>query len=338
MPTTFIRRNPREEYHFETIDLDTFRVTRPTVFCFSGNGAISTHEANGTCKIVEHQLRLLFDEKSGFNLYDNVDLVGVVYGAPNSSHTGRIGDEVILQFVRNVLCPLCFDKNWRIKDMDSILRSMSLVNFFTFCHGSIEVANILRCFVCDFLVPSLSLEDVDKVLSAIMQVSFAPNTPSIFCPSVLVTSFRDKFAIYDREVYEDNFGTLDGIDVTYNSAYSSLGEKDEYKHFPHIHLYSSNLNNIGERRFGDEHHLTLVDRNYDWNGIIDRPNGDNIDFGRNADAVSQMMSYALCTSIENGLANMHSSHYIPKIEISELYKDLLSIKNSFPSYSLLSFD
>ncbi len=338
MPTTFIRRNPREEYHFETIDLDTFRVTRPTVFCFSGNGAITTREANGTCKIVEHQLRLLFDEKSGFNLYDNVDLVGVVYGlSPKSSPS--LNDAEIFSFVESVFYPLCFDKSGNLLDMDSILRSMSLVNFFTFCHGSIEASNIIMCLIRDFLVPSnVSREDICKIVGAITHISFAPNTKCVACPSVLVTSFRDNNALDDLELYEENFGVLDGIDVTYNSAYSSLGEVDEYKHFPHIHIYSSNLNNIGKRYFNNEHHLLLMDRNYDWNGVIDRPNGDNIDFGRNADAVSQMMSYALCSSIENGLANMHSSHYIPKIEISELYKDLLSIKNSFPSYSLLSFD
>lgn len=336
MPAIFIKRNPKKEHSFETIDLDTYKITRPAVFCFSGNATLETSRANGMCKIAEHELRLLFDEKTGFNLYDNIDLIGVVYEQQEAKNTGIIDDKSREKFVNKLLCPLCVDKDGKLFDVDTICKNLSLVTFFTFCHGAKEVCNLLFLFSKNVL-KDLPYEDVARVLSSIMNVSYSPDTRFVSCPSIILTSAQDPFSISEISEYEDALGEINGIDIVYNNAYESLRGSDKYKYFPHIHIYSSRLNNGKDKMFEEEHHIRLLDRNKDWENYIQLRSGERLDFGSNADAISQMTSYALCASVENGLQNLKSATYIPKQPLLDTYYDLQSIKKSFDEQSLLSF-
>ena len=93
--------------------------------------------------------------------------------------------------------------------------------------------------------------------------------------------------------------------------------------FDSIHIYSSKLRNNVE---SDEHNLSLLSRDGEWNSKYEP----------NADCVSQMVAWALCRAVENGIENRASKKFIPKMEFEELLSEMEMIKNDFSSEQLMS--
>lgn len=78
------------------------------------------------------------------------------------------------------------------------------------------------------------------------------------------------------------------------------------------------------RILSNEHCVGIIERDMHWKSVVD---------SKNADCVSQMMSYALARSVANGMRNADSKTYQPKIPMSQLLEEMNSIKNSFQKES-----
>ena len=124
----------------------------------------------------------------------------------------------------------------------------------------------------------------------------------------------------------NNFDSdLNGVAVKYEKYGDQLlsGVAKSEAVFDSIHIYSSSLRNGSK---GNEHNLSLLARDGGWNA----------DYEPNADCVSQMMAWALCRSVENGLDNKKSKTFVPKPPLEDLMEELENIKNDFTAEQLMS--
>ena len=95
-----IKLNPNTENNYEIIKLNELQFTKPTVFCLSGNGAITLEIAHGITKLVERYLELPFKTKTGTNTLQQVDIMSVKYARFKSNSTmGSLTNEAVLDII-----------------------------------------------------------------------------------------------------------------------------------------------------------------------------------------------------------------------------------------------
>ena len=77
-----------------------------------------------------------------------------------------------------------------------------------------------------------------------------------------------------------------------------------------------------------DHAIAHFDRDKNWDPVY---KSKNI-----YDAISQMLSWALCRSVENALENAKSDKYIPRMPMKDLMKELMDIYNSFKKEDIIT--
>lgn len=320
------RRSLTASNHWQELSLSKkYKIEKPTVFCFSGSGDVSNMSANGFCKLVENMLTLSFGNPK--NVEKEVDLIGVAYGVTDRELCiGNMEDYELIYFIQNYMLPLCLnDDGTKRLPLAKACKNMAKVSFFGFCHGCEEIQTILSAM--EKLLPGYGYEkdEIEKILGSTFCVSYAPETDNRHCPGVSVFSMFDphnfgsvvdNFEDYEKMIGEDVDGLLLDID---RSGYE-FGRKIKYGperfEFNNIKIMSSKLLNEHEPK--DEHPINILSRNANWDMRFYKD--------KNADCVSQMMSFAICEAVENSRrvcqTNKHSV-----VKTRELYKNLCSIEN-----------
>ena len=335
------------------IDLKEFKLDKPLVICLSGNASTTEKDACGFCKRAERMLELLFKNtgKRGANPLDFVDIMGCSYSygvdvvVPDmtpeekedffkeyptmqdyinknpdkvqKSEVGFMQDSEVLSIVDNILLPLCVDDNGSRLPIDSVCKNMSQVSFFTWCHGSMEVVKIFstlmkRCYELGF-----EKDDVAKICNSCMQVSYAPITTVSRIPSVFFASQQDDFNFDLAMDYPD----LNGIMFKHQAG----NFEDDYIFSDRLCVYSSKMMNLMEEE-RNEHSVALLDRDPNWSIMSGH---------HNADAMSQMMAWALARVVENSIKNSKSDKYVPMMSLDDMKKELESVKDAFSPEDLM---
>lgn len=326
----FGKRKSDKANNWQKLDLDTYAIESPTVFCLSGNTATSTRDANGLCRFVEYSLDLLKSNKVN-DIKDKVDIVGFKYAKHSSS--SKIGDltpEFVEEFNNKVLVPLFKDKNGQKLDLNSAMRNMSKISFFSYCVGAREVNDIMQNFNSKLEELGYSLTEISLINNAGKHVSFAPfDNVRNYLPTVRIISTQDEIIGQDVEGYlkDKEMEDFEGVLISKDNAGYIYGHKTQNAMCGGINIISSKLLNAFENA-GNEHFINIIDRDEDWNLKPFQRDGDSL-LSDNADCVSQMLSWSLSRAVDNSFENEKSNVYIPNNFETELYAELESIKDSF---------
>lgn len=345
----FIRRNPKCEYNCEKINLREYNVPKDKVvlLCLSGSASNNIEEANGFCKMAENLIGIKDGEEGTFATRDDVEVLGVAYGQDHRFASPKLSDDDVNLIIKRFLLPRFLDKDGNLLPKEEASRNLSQIVFFTYCHGAVETAIIMQSLYYKLKILGMQDKDIMEVYSNTRQVTFAPNTPADYIPSVRLESaqdiqskyFHDGFesfyyrplkagieVIYDEPGHRDNdyshYGLLESVSIISNQMLNKLYEQFDYET---AKLLQDGL---------DEHYISIIAREKDWSLRSfqihdDLTHKDFIIKSKNADAVSQMFGYSLASFVANGIQNANSRTLIKKPTLKEFAKDLDSIRMSF---------
>ena len=359
--TSWGKRNLNAEHHWEDIDLKDYNPNNPVVVCLGGNGTENPADANGFCKHPERMLELLFKDKDNRNVADCVDLVSCVYGydkkylyCPDSEEFRKIYPDINLyakdfpeaievpvtinnlnsresaMFAKSILLSRCLDKDNRKIELEEACRRVSQVTFFTYCYGAQALNRIMDSFNRYLLLIGYKDEEIEKIKSSMHHVSFARKDYSRTIPSLFFYAVGDKNIGSVVELRD--FMLMQDIDlmtryckkgekaICQGMVPSRYGEVADAEALEFIYQGISNDDEMLNIQDAD-HFVSNIARDENWAIIHEEK--------QILDGISQMMSWALCRSVENGLQNAKSDKFIPKMPMSQLQEELMSIYNSF---------
>ncbi len=310
---TLGRRNLYDKNHWEQLPSSLFRITKPTVLCFGGNCTINPKDANAMCKIAQGLVGIKMPKilNEYATCYD-VDFIGIGYGRDkrDSDSTGSLTNHEINSLTDTLFMPLCVSENGEILSQEQIIKNFNQITFFSHCFGSKEVSILIGNTYKKMLRQGIDADIIDKALDQMFAVSYAPYV-KCDCPNLQVVSVKDstlktgtKDAIISKQFLERMLSTKDTSKGTV--AY----KEDNYT----INVITSGL----LKSQSDEHFMYYLSRDENWNFMKQNQS----EFG---DEVSQVMGYALASSVANSLQNQNSDTFIPKPSVDELLEDVQSI-------------
>ena len=317
--------NPSTINQWEILPLDSLKFTKPTVLCFSGNGAVTNKQANKLAQQAAAYLGLMFKTKDGNHTLDNVDIMGIKYAISNITGSGII-DETALNQLSNAILALLVDKDGNKLDLATAKKNMSRLTFFTYCAGNHELQATIHNLNKKMTMIGYDYTEIKAINRATLEVCFAPlNYPLNRIPCVRVFSMSDSLMnkfLYDGlgSVTEKQLDLLDGVHIHQTQS-------DTINAAASIEVLSSGLINSHNGKL-NEHAVTIMGRNYDWSLRTTFIDGKAYQ-APNADCVSQIMAWALCKGVENSVQNFQAQEYVPNTYWHELAGDFKSIINSF---------
>lgn len=307
------RRNPKiNKTHWERLeDLNSYKIKKPIVLCFGGNSCVTDEDANGMCKIAQN----LMGEKLSQNengIFEYVDFLGAVHKTSwLEERTGEFSKDELSNFTQSVFYNLLVDKNGDKLPTDDICKNLSQITLFSYCRGAKEL-NEMCGILANHLEKDLSVSksDVKKILGSMMHISYSPDIKKgeSLVPMVSALSGKDFYQGNLIESYD-----FKGKDITIEKVKASEN-KDETA--DGLAIYATQLTNI----LIDEHFITMISRDDDWKAVMRRDN---------ADCVSQMLGYALATSVVNSIENKNSNSFIPKMPLDKLETEIADIMHGF---------
>lgn len=304
---------------------EKYKIEKPTVFCFSGSGDISNKNANGFCKFVENMLTLSYGKPE--NVEECVDVIGIAYGVTDRGRfIGNLNEIELNNFVVNYILPLCLDEREEKRlPLEDACKNMAKVSFVGFCHGNTEIQNILLNL--KYVLPRFGYQqdEIRRIVGSTFCVSYAPETNNRSCPGTSIFSMfdyhnfgsiKDSFEDYENMLGEKVDGILLDIDRPGCVFGREVSVKPERFDFHNIKIMSSKL--LNDRNSLGEHSVSILERDKNWNMKHFED--------KNADCVSQMMSFAICEAVGNSRTVCETNKY-STVNIRELYKNLCSIEN-----------
>ena len=311
------RRNFNCENNWEELSYDKYRISKPTLICFGGNGTVNSRTANAMCKMAQGLIGLKHPTTNNeIATANDIDFVGISYGVNSIAGDGALTDEEKLEFFENMFLPLCTNKSGVILSKEQMLRNFNLITFFSHCHGTKEIAELLDISCQQMQKLGIDEKTTTEVLSQIFTVSYAPEKKCNY-PNLQIVPMNDfylELGPKDSSISEQfikqrySFGNHDRGTIAY---------KEDDK------TVSVLVSNMIQYRL-DDHAVHIASRNEDWQLIEDNPI-----YG---DEISQLMGYTLAKSIANSIQNQNSETFIPKPNADEVLQDatdiLIETKNS----------
>lgn len=366
----FGKRNTNNpENHWDAINLKTYEIDKPLLICLSGNGTETLKEANGFCKQVERMLELIFKNKiESSNPEDYIDIIGCAYGKDNrylyyptdsqfkelystpaeyikdfpqalkpSYKNHDFGQSEADLLVNRLLLPRCLDSNNGRLSVEECCNNMSQVTFFTYCYGSEALNTIIDSLNKKLLIYGFTKEEVDSILTSMMSISFALKNYTRKIPTINFYASTDyttgkmvKLVDYMQK-YKLNL-----ITRHCKSGDKAIGQEL----YPASFVESVDAESLEFAFWGTEtdidggsdqdidHSVANLARDENWDAVYKEKGIYN--------AISQMMSWALCRAVENGLQNVKADKYIPKMSMKVLQEELMSIYKSFTQEDLMT--
>lgn len=303
------KRNLQKEDHWEELDA-SYRITKPTVICFGGNGTTSSLEANAMCKIAQGLVGI--KEKTEMNelaTQSDVDFVGIGYGSDSDMYRmGSLTKEERSELVKSLFVPLFADDKSETLPREEIIRNFNQITLFAHCQGSVEVANILGEIYFEMSKCGITENTINEALDQMFAVSYAPMQQCI-CPTLQVVPMKDDL-LRSGPLNTPITNALvigkqtDKFNVKGNIAF----KEDDYT----ISVLSSKMTLI----YSNEHSILTAKRDENWR-IKEEPI-----YG---DEVSQVMGNALSRSIANSIQNQDGGRFIPKPSIDVILEETKSI-------------
>lgn len=309
------------KHNWEIIDVDDYRITRPTVLIIGGMGTYSDSQANGYCKLVESLLGVFSDD---------VDIVSTKYN--NTMRNDEIFD-YIFPIVENLFIPLVSENNKRISLLQAC-KNMRRLTMFAHCYGA-EIAREFETILSDKMT-ELGYDpfEQDKIFSQAFLVSYASyiNNNDLKCKFIDVTSPEDDLLFYNGYwIWNNLINKIDGVDFSAEDLNQmrkiKLGEYGSLEVYPlykgkercfiynednGLYLATTHLHKIDTF----DHSIAEMIRKKNW-----QPHRNTSKAG---DFVSRCLSCALCHSVAISLLNEKSDKLVP-IKLSKLKTELESV-------------
>ena len=317
----FGKRDLNSKDHWLPLDVKTYKIVKPTIICLGGNGTTSDNirsgaqKVNAFCRTFESLVGLKLDNPDIYGSYNYVDVVGFHYGRDREDQTaGYFSKNEVEEIVEGILLPLFVDDKGERLSLETSCDNASLVRFFTHCHGSREINNIMSLLNDKLLLKGFNKEEISEIFECFFQLAYSPMPDETWVPTVRVESLTDSFNYGLYRLFKDIYGHyLDGVEIYYDKAGSFRRRTTASARKDIISIYTSRLVNNEENtdmsRIKDEHEILYLERDINWNIKID---------AKNADVVSQLAGYAIARKI------MH-----PKMSLTQLNEELCEILSAF---------
>lgn len=339
--------------YLKKINPDTYKMNGHTVIVFGGNMTYDVDSAARQGALADNLLSLLYkgNKNKGDNgVRDDIHILSFAYGIVDEDDLrGSFNKTTNRAIASKLLMQKCVDESGEILSVDEACRGLSQVTFFTFCHGAIEVNKIIDEFKKCLIKNRYSEEDIDKIISSLGQVTYAPEHG---CYSAIPTiRFDSKFDFsmgnYRRLLLEKEgvMHKYKGIELRYFPKGEFWGRENK-EMAETVNVFSQKLLNAFRTPI-DEHSIGYLKRDFNWDWLernsegisrLSEPRSDvNNEYKKsdNADCVSQMVAWSLSRMVENGLYNMESNSYIPRMPLNEIMTELESIRDGYSPESLL---
>lgn len=291
----FVIGKRNAEGQFNIIDnFEEYSITKPIIFCFSGNMATDLASANGLAKMARNLIGLDNDQ---------VDVLSISYQTTPSKQ-GKFSEKEAKIFAQTLL-NLVTNKN-KALDINLACKNMRMVNFLEFCYGSQAVFMITKTLQPMLNRVGYSKKQAELLLQQIFCVGYAPIPSSTtHSTNFYVKSLDDeKFGYsYSNEIFQEN-----------DTSPKYLGTGKLVRNKQTINLYTEQLTSevINIFNYEDvEHDLTLVNRTSTW-----KVQNANATF--KAEVASQCMAYALAIGVLNSTNNASSNLFTP-LDLDKIY-------------------
>ena len=327
----FGRRTQENEEHWIPMQIEEFRITRPTIICFGGNATTDSCKAKRFCATAERLVGLQEESKGSFRNYDHIDVVGFHYGMDNEGDTaGYFSKEYINKIVDNMFLPLCVDSHGNKLPLDRACKNFANVIVFAHCHGAKEIALIMANLNYKLIKHGFTAQEIAQIMGQAFQLAYSPNTDEVWLPSVRIDSFTESHNAGLASLYRTSYGeSLDGIGLKYDKTEQFRGKYSFCSHQDRISIYASRLinteENKGEKDIIDEHSITCLERNNDWSIA----NG-----AKCADAVSKMAAMALEQALINAIKNRYMEFKLIPKSMKKMFKELEHILKMYDKEDL----
>lgn len=287
------------EIHWETLDSETFRVTKPTVLVFGGNASLRPKDANYMCRVGQSLIGLKDPQHTNeTGTTRDVDFVGIGYGNNETtgygknqkmSDTSELTEEEIAELANNIFTPFYLDDHMQIRPETDILRNFSQVTFFAHCHGAREVTALIQKVRENMQSIGINSTTVNAAIGQLYAVTYAPRR-MIPCPGLQVIPEKDNTIKTGPSHAPIAQEFLERRSI---SRYQLQGEGTVAfkENADVISLVVSSMSQAT-----DEHSINFIERDDDWQMIE-----PDLVYGKE---VSTAMGVALAYAIAGSIRNM----------------------------------
>ena len=280
------KRNKNFNNHWEQLNIDQFKIVKPTIICFGGNMTVSEKDANAMCKIADHLLSKNPKYGTEYSKYYDIDIVGVSYGKDKGKEQGHLSKEEVSEFVDKVFIRLCKDDEGNDLPVDQVKKNFGNVTFLSHCYGARAINEIIVDMYKKMVKEGYNKEDVNEFFRQMNSVSYAPMLAIYNVNNLAVYTGNDELL-----TPPGNFKCMDLYESNYKGV--SLFKEDENT----ISLYTDRMTN------GKEHGMQVIE--------AETPK---------AQAVSSIMSRVLTSSIVHSICNNQSEKFISNMDIDQVYE------------------
>lgn len=287
------KRDLKKDNHWENLNGVNFRVTKPTVLCFGGNGSVTPQSANYMCRVAQSLVGIKEPKhENEIATTNDVDFIGIAY-----SERHFLGEEAKSELIKNIFEPLYLGADGTPLSREQILKNFSLINFFAHCHGVEEVSTLLMRVYCKMIESEIDQQTAKDALMQTFSVCYAPIRP-LSTPGLQVIPEKDE-VIRGGPIFAEISSKF--LEKRFHDKSSGKGTVAYKESKNVISLIVSDMSNF----YNDEHAIDFIERDENWKIAVKR----SVAY---SDNVSKAMGVALAYAISNGLQNQRSEHWIPK--------------------------
>lgn len=301
------KRNLSKKDHWEKIDISEYRITKPTVLCFGGNRTFDPKDANAFCRSAEE---LLVENNVSKDIDRNdYDLIGFSYGhypLKNQTEISCLEDEEAQIIEKRLFQPLYLNKNGKPLSVERAKKNFNLLTIFCHSYGSIAFDMVIRYAFENMTNCGYSYEQIIKIMSQIICVSYAPRSLVGGVSSIQIISGCDGYDVPEnaskkmRNTYFSRFYKyFDAKDMWGNGA--QIANKNT------LGVYTTNMTN---QEFINDHSLQ----------VLTNSGKDDIKYcSKNAKSIFYVAQQSLALSVKNSVDNVKSKVFQEKPNINKLY-------------------
>lgn len=309
-------RNLNVEKHWQKIDLNSYKITKPLLICLGGNGCVKTKDANGICKLFEGMIGLKPQFTNESYTKNDVDVMGFVYSKRlEHSEVGRLKDEDCKAITEKLFMPLFKSQDGKRLTCEQAMKNANKLNFATHCYGATVLNNILNYIEDGIFDLGYSSKEVKQIFSQMVAINYVPETAIAHIPNLQIFSGSDRYGIpcYSSDNLKEVF--YEFFDKTYKNDHMHLNTLMQEGNSVLL-LTTNMLKNAGPN---DDHYLECIERTHDtWESLPKN--------GLFADIVSKTASFVLASAVSNSIKNCGSENFEPKMtseDILQAGKDIL---------------
>jgi hypothetical protein len=333
------KTNVNKKYCWEQLPFGEYTIDKPTIICLSGNHCTEWRKARKFCSLVEDLIGVKRQHpREHFDAtYDDIDILGFYYGEESKGERGYFSKEEVDTVVNDMFLPLCLNDDNTPKATEEAMKNMSMINFFTFCQGSIEVSAMMNDLKTKLLAAGFQLDAVHKIMNQIGHVSYAPISIVDMIPTVKFKSAKDdNFKTLGKDFKKAYGYELNGIEVKHNFPCFRMNKTCKYSFAETLDVYSSELLNNSLRENNYEHAVNILKRDDKWQ-LKEYYEMGMAKVAPNADAMSQMMAYALARMMACSINTAYTGQLVEKPRLNELATELESVKSAFDKDDLAMY-